>query len=69
MRLTIKLKNNKYCDGCPCFWVRPKLAMEKENKHFTGCHFYCQFFNRVGFDKNRFLKKSKRPKKCIQENG
>ncbi len=60
MNLKIKLKNPKYCNGCPFL-----SGLMEENSIMVS---YCYWDNKtLGETLNR--NKIKRPERCIEENG
>ena len=58
MKLEIKLKDPKYCDGCPCVFGKVEEFNEMEE--------FCLLYRVNMPDENG---NSIRPQKCIKENG
>ena len=66
MNIKIKLRNSKYCDGCPCFVREENSKMPLQRVcslyglHFTYMHITPKYTGHYQFI---------RPKQCIKENG
>ena len=61
MKLEIKLKDPKYCDGCPCI---AEVSIEHVDPDLK---WYCAFYDKDLTDP--IMGMVDRPKKCIKENG
>ena len=60
MKLEIKLKDPKYCDGCSC--LGGFLT--------AGCGHYDKWLGRLKYRYGKYKNKTViRPQKCIKENG
>ncbi len=63
MKLTIKLKDPEYCDGCPCLSYYHNLHLD----WITNCGLRYELNN---MSPHFFrLEKCGRPQKCIKDNG
>ena len=71
MKLVVKLKNSKYCDGCP-------ELFGGINEDFTHCWYNEKYKLKVKWyrmykgkwkNKKRNIFKVIRPQECIKENG
>jgi hypothetical protein len=59
MKLEIKLKDPKFCDGCPCYYGGD-----------NGYGYFCnEYGDAAGELKQNIEFKIIRPQKCIDENG
>lgn len=65
MKLEIKLKNPKYCNGCPLLFINHATAPSAIT-HYLDCRRYYTNGLAQGYP---FDEKLVRPQKCIKENG
>jgi len=65
MNIKIKLRNSKYCSGCPVLFINYANALDGITR-YLDCRFHYTNGLAQGypFDENLI-----RPQKCIKENG